>query len=335
MIFEVFVQKLALSICYLCKKRVFLAFDNLIYDQAVSDQEDCSIFILTKQGSNMFKYRLISFPLLLLLAFLVVMWEKGGHWIFAALLLPAAVAAVLEISSMAKALKVSVCRIAAALACVLVLAKYGLGDLLAGFRSNLPNAVTVTTLLFCFLMLMLLFDRDRERAVRSFFGTIGTFMMAVFIILPLSCIYFEAGAMVFLMLVLSTKASDTGGYIVGMLSNKLMKNGNHKIVPSISPKKSWEGTVGAALFSIGTAFAFAACGTLKMPWYAVVIFGFAAFLGSFAGDLTESQLKRTAGIKDSGNWIPGMGGILDVIDSFIYNAPLFYLALESGVLICQ
>ena len=176
---------------------------------------------------------------------------------------------------------------------------------------------------------MLLFDRDRERAVRSFFGTIGTFMMAVFIILPLSCIYFEAGAMVFLMLVLSTKASDTGGYIVGMLSNKLMKNGNHKIVPSISPKKSWEGTVGAALFSIGTAFIFAGCGSLTLPWYGTALFGFLAFLGSFAGDLTESQLKRAAGIKDSGNWIPGMGGILDIIDSFIYNAPLFYLALTS------
>jgi phosphatidate cytidylyltransferase len=282
----------------------------------------------------MFKHRIISFPLLLLLAFLVVVWQHG-YWIFAVLLLPAAVAAVLELRTMAKAMKIPVCAAAAAAASVLMLLKYGFGGLFVNFRSHLPNAVTVITLLFCLLMLMLLFDRDRERAVKSLFGTAGTFLTTMIVVLPLAKIYFEAGAMVFLMMVLCTKASDTGGYIVGMLSHKLMKNGNHKIVPSISPKKSWEGTIGAALFSIGTAFAFAACGVLIMPWYAVTVFGFAAFLGSFAGDLTESQLKRTAGIKDSGSWIPGMGGIWDVIDSFIYNAPLFYLAFESGVLQCQ
>ena len=282
----------------------------------------------------MFKHRIISFPLLLLLAFLVVVWQHG-YWIFAVLLLPAAVAAVLELRTMAKAMKLPVCAAAAAAASILMLLKYGFGSLFVNFRSHLPNAATVVTLFFCFLMLMLLFDRDRERAVKSLFGTAGTFLTAMIVILPLAKIYFEAGAMVFLMMVLCTKASDTGGYIVGMLSHKLMKNGNHKIVPSISPKKSWEGTIGAAFFSIGTAFAFAACGVLIMPWYAVAVFGFAAFLGSFAGDLTESQLKRTAGIKDSGSWIPGMGGIWDVIDSFIYNAPLFYLAFESGVLKCQ
>ena len=148
-------------------------------------------------------------------------------------------------------------------------------------------------------------------------------------------IYLNYGALIFLSLVLATKASDTGGYIVGMLSNKLMKNGNHKIVPSISPKKSWEGTVGAAIFSIGTAALLTHFNCIKLDLVQIFIFGFLAFLGSFAGDLTESQLKRSAGIKDSANWIPGMGGILDVLDSFIYNAPMFYLVLELGVISCQ
>ena len=278
----------------------------------------------------MLKHRIISFPLLLALAFLVVCWKEGGPWIFAALILPITLAAVLEIANIARKLALPVNWFAAAAAALLVMAKCGTGLFLAEYTRFLPSALTVTVVLFCFLMLMLLFDSDRERAVKRLFVTPGVTVAALLILLPLSRIYFDYDTMVFLALVLCTKASDTGGYIAGMLSNKLMKNGNHKIVPSISPKKSWEGTAGAALFSIGTALIFAACGVITLPTWGVCLFGFFAFLGSFGGDLTESQLKRAADIKDSAHWIPGMGGILDVIDSFIYNAPLFYLALTSG-----
>lgn len=280
----------------------------------------------------MLKYRLISFPLLLLLAFLVVFWNPGGMWLFAVLMLPISTAAIFEIRRLAGALKLPVNIYLGLPALWLLLLKYGLGGILTQYRSNLPSAQTTLVLLFAAVMLMLLFDRDRERAVKSALATPGAVMLAAMILLPLARIYFDYGTMTFLMLVLCTKASDTGGYIFGMLSGKLMKNGNHKIVPSISPKKSWEGTAGAALFSMLTAYIFLRIGVLTAPLPAVLIFGFLAFLGSFAGDLTESQLKRAANIKDSGNWIPGMGGILDVIDSFIYNAPLFYLALINKVI---
>ena len=273
----------------------------------------------------MLKYRLISFPLLLLMAFLVVLWREGGAWIFAALVIPVTVAAVLESCNIAARLGMQPLRITAVLAAVLLMAKYALGDKLLEYRAYLPNGAWVVAILFTVLMLATLFMRDREKAVKAAFVTPGVVLLPVIVLLPLAKIYFEYGSMMFLMLVLCTKASDTGGYIVGMLSNKVMKNGNHKIVPSISPKKSWEGTVGAALFSMITALCFA-----FNSWWICLIFGFLAFLGSFAGDLTESQLKRVSEIKDSGSWIPGMGGILDVIDSFIYNAPLFYLVLESG-----
>lgn len=277
----------------------------------------------------MLKHRIISFPLLLALAFLVVCWKDGGPWIFAALVLPITLAAVIELANIARNLGLMVNLPVAAIAALLVMAKYGTAGFLQKYSFALPSALTVAVILFVLLMLMLLFDRNRERAVKQLFATPGIAGAALLIVLPLSRIYFEYGAMIFLALVLCTKASDTGGYIVGMISNKLIKNGNHKIVPSISPKKSWEGTVGAAVFSIVTALIFASCGVLTMPIYGVCIFGFLAFLGSFAGDLTESQLKRAAGIKDSAHWIPGMGGILDVIDSFIYNAPLFYLIFSS------
>ena len=125
-----------------------------------------------------------------------------------------------------------------------------------------------------------------------------------------------------------------GGYIFGMLSGRWMKNGNHKICPSISPKKSWEGTVGGLLFSVGVSLIFwkiyAEAPFCRMPfqnlgtsiwWY--ITAGVVLGIGSLAGDLTESALKRSAGVKDSGAIIPGMGGVFDVLDSFIYNGALF------------
>ena len=299
----------------------------------------------------MLKYRLISFPLLLLLAFAVVFWQPYGQVVFIFLALPIALAVVWESCNIVKKLNLPVHRVLALFAGVLLLCKYGYGSVmtdklpdfpgLASIKSivcfSLPGLAGIMTFVFTVLMLKTLFCREENKhlAVISAFTTPGVILFAMLPVTALVIIYLKYGALIFLSLVLATKASDTGGYIVGMLSNKLMKNGNHKIVPSISPKKSWEGTIGAAIFSIGVTALLTHFNCIKLGVAEICIFGFLAFLGSFAGDLTESQLKRAAGIKDSANWIPGMGGILDVLDSFIYNAPLFYLALESGVLLCQ
>jgi CDP-diglyceride synthetase len=140
----------------------------------------------------------------------------------------------------------------------------------------------------------------------------------------------------FLFLVLVTKAMDTGGYIFGELSSLLM-GGNHKICPSFSPKKSWEGTIGGLIFSVGVSLLFynydpvdfgsdPVSGTC-FSIYIYIILGIMLGLGSFAGDLTESAVKRICGVKDSNNIIPGMGGAFDVLDSFIYNGILFIFSI--------
>ena len=285
----------------------------------------------------MFKYRLISFPLLLLLAFAVVFWQPYGEFIFMILALPITVAAVLESCNIARKLQLPIHRYLAVFVAVLLLVKYVYGIKFPHPTAMVPGWLGITVFMFMVLMLKTLFccEQNKTLAVVSAFVTPGAVLFAVLPVITLAAIYLKYGAVIFLSLVLATKASDTGGYIVGMLSNKLMKNGNHKIVPSISPKKSWEGTIGAALFSIGVTALLVRFNCVALNTAGIFIFGFLAFLGSFAGDLTESQLKRAAGIKDSANWIPGMGGILDVLDSFIYNSPLFYLACESGVLLCQ
>lgn len=285
----------------------------------------------------MFKYRLISFPLLLALAFLVVFGKMYGAITLMVLSVPVAAMAVWESCNIAGKLGLAVSRALALVFAAFVLLKYGIGAAAPADVACLPDWLTLTIFLFAILMLKTLFcsEKNRTASVAAALVTPGVVLFALLPVVALMRIYMLFGAQVFLALILATKASDTGGYIVGMLSNRWMKNGNHKIVPSISPKKSWEGTVGAALFSIGVAFLMVHFECITLNWWETALFGFFAFLGSFAGDLTESQLKRVANIKDSANWIPGMGGILDVLDSFIYNAPIFYLVLKNGVLICQ
>ena len=107
-------------------------------------------------------------------------------------------------------------------------------------------------------------------------------------------------------------------------------SGNHKIVPSISPKKSWEGTIGGAVISIFIAFIITSSLNfgISFDWWLVCLLGLLLFVGGFFGDLSESALKRITGIKDSGAVIPGIGGALDLVDSLLLNAPLFYLFLK-------
>ena len=113
------------------------------------------------------------------------------------------------------------------------------------------------------------------------------------------------------------KFSDVGGFALGTLSAKLMKGGNHKLCPSISPNKSYEGLFGSLLFSCAISLLFAGI-TNFSPVKSVLIGIAAAFLGT-AGDLVESKFKRWAGVKDSSAMkiTNGMGGFLDMFDSLL------------------
>jgi phosphatidate cytidylyltransferase len=116
--------------------------------------------------------------------------------------------------------------------------------------------------------------------------------------------------------------SDTMAYLVGC------KFGKHKIFERISPKKSWEGAIGGFVFTV-TAAAFGGYLFPKLGfevWQWCVI---GAMVGIFGilGDFIESMFKRSAGVKDSGNLIPGHGGLLDRLDSFIFTIPWVAIAV--------
>lgn len=112
-------------------------------------------------------------------------------------------------------------------------------------------------------------------------------------------------------------SSDTFAYLAGKLFGK------HKMAPKISPKKTWEGYAGGVILTlILSYFVEQYQPQLRGNWM-VVGFLIAAFAP--LGDLVESQLKRTFGVKDSGNIIPGHGGVLDRLDSFLICVPVVYL----------
>ncbi|MCU1588304.1 MAG: phosphatidate cytidylyltransferase [Frankiales bacterium] len=113
-------------------------------------------------------------------------------------------------------------------------------------------------------------------------------------------------------------ASDTGGYVAGVLFGK------HPMAPSVSPKKSWEGFGGSALFcAVAGAIFFATL--LHSHWYYGLLFGLAVVGSATLGDLGESMIKRDIGIKDMGNLLPGHGGIMDRLDSILPTAPVAWL----------
>ncbi len=122
-----------------------------------------------------------------------------------------------------------------------------------------------------------------------------------------------------------TKFSDVGAYCVGSLI------GRHKMIPRISPGKTWEGFGGAIAVSTAASVAFAhfVHGHLKeVSVVDAVILGVVLSVSAVIGDLIESLFKREAGVKDSGKFFPGIGGILDLLDSLLFNAPLMYLYLR-------
>ncbi|MBI3321009.1 MAG: phosphatidate cytidylyltransferase [Candidatus Omnitrophica bacterium] len=132
------------------------------------------------------------------------------------------------------------------------------------------------------------------------------------------------GAWLVLFLILVTKMGDVGAYVVGNLI------GRHTLIPRISPRKTVEGFLGAVLISGITAVA--AGPMLGRPltiWWSALLGLFLGICGQL-GDLAESLLKRDCQVKDAGSLMPGLGGVLDVIDSLLFTAPLFYGILIYG-----
>lgn len=115
--------------------------------------------------------------------------------------------------------------------------------------------------------------------------------------------------------------NDSFAYLVGRTL------GRTKLFPAVSPKKTWEGTIGGMIFTLATAYIMASYEPIVSHMQWVTLAAVIVVMGSL-GDLVESKLKRSAGVKDSGAIMPGHGGMLDRLDSLIFAAPFAYLTLN-------
>ena len=139
-----------------------------------------------------------------------------------------------------------------------------------------------------------------------------------------------SGQFYVLYLIAVTKFSDMGAYLTGSAI------GRHLMSPHISAKKTWEGFFGALALALLCSLALFKLmpGHLSMlTWTHATILGLLLGFAAVIGDLAESIIKRSTGVKDSGNFLPGIGGALDLIDSLLFTAPLmfFYLRLVIRV----
>lgn len=152
------------------------------------------------------------------------------------------------------------------------------------------------------------------------------FMTKIVYLPPRSSTGMVTGQFYCLYLIVVTKFSDMGAYLTGMAIGK------HPLIPHISPKKTWEGFFGALglslLASLGL-YGLMPSHLSMLNWTHAIVLGLVLGFAAVIGDLAESIIKRSTGVKDSGNFLPGIGGALDLVDSLLFTAPLlfFYLRL--------
>lgn len=193
---------------------------------------------------------------------------------------------------------------------------------LSGMAAGADSALMLGTCFLIYLIARLVFQlytRDSSALNSLAYSLMGQ----IYIAFPLglmSFIYYHEGygSAVLLAMFIMIWLNDTGAFCVGSTL------GRHKLFARVSPKKSWEGFVGGIVFATASAFLFKYCfGTHFGAMSLVEMLVMGALVGVFAtwGDLVESLIKRTLGVKDSGQMIPGHGGILDRIDSLLLVSP--------------
>ena len=144
----------------------------------------------------------------------------------------------------------------------------------------------------------------------------GWFPLHLILLRDLSCAKYDSGLGFVIMMFTSILLTDIGCYYAGH------KFGKHKLAPIVSPNKTIEGSIGGIICAV-----FGACVvgySLGVEWYLSAMAGFMCTICAQIGDLCESLIKRDAGVKDSGNTLPGHGGFLDRADSFIFTIPVMF-----------
>lgn len=182
------------------------------------------------------------------------------------------------------------------------------GSFVLAFRTNLDGENTL------------------NRIFNSVFGLAYTTLLAGFLARLLYFNGANSGAGLLLMVIMVTKFGDMGAYVIGTLF------GRKKMIPHISPGKSWEGLIGAFLGSylaMSLMMWLVPSHLVPLTWTHALILAPLLCVVGIIGDLAESVLKRCHQIKDTGHKLPGIGGVLDLTDSLLFTAPVAYFYLRA------
>lgn len=255
----------------------------------------------------MFKTRLLSGILLVVIAFLTIM---TGDYVLLLTLLCVSLIGMRELYNAMGVHKerIDLLELAGYLGAILF---YGM--LLLDFEKYGMMAVIVSLIFMMFVYVFTYPKYQAEEIMAAFFGLVYVAVMLSFILLTRNL---ENGKILVWLIFFCSWGCDTCAYCVGMLIGK------HKMAPVLSPKKSIEGAVGGVVGAALLGGAYAALAKGPAVEYAVICA--VGALISVVGDLAASAIKRNRNIKDYGKLIPGHGGILDRFDSVIFTAPVIY-----------
>lgn len=191
------------------------------------------------------------------------------------------------------------------------------------FRSDLVYTVLLlTTVTFSIFMLSLFnlvqFRYQSYPFLLSLFGLIYITIPSLLVVMIYSL---RKGEWILFFILSIVWIGDTGAYVIGS------RLGRHKLYPAVSPKKTIEGSLGSLIFSILASLVLTGYLLPEITLADALLLGLGISVASQLGDLSESLIKRRAGVKDSGNLFPGHGGMLDRIDSLLFAVPFVYFYL--------
>jgi phosphatidate cytidylyltransferase len=201
-----------------------------------------------------------------------------------------------------------------------------------GTETTTTIAVISTGMMLVFVMALVTFSRHRN--VAGVVAAAGAVVFAMvylgFMLGFLLALRRSHSAWIVVGVVVATKSCDTGAYFTGRAV------GRHKLIPWLSPGKTWEGLVGGVVVAVLVGMVLAAASRLlddadHVPLYLGAVCGAVFALVGQLGDLAVSLFKRGAGIKDSSTILPGLGGVLDVLDSPLMVAPVAYWILTLAL----
>lgn len=212
---------------------------------------------------------------------------------------------------------------------VTILTSIGVGS----FLDSPMQVVSIAILALFLLIVIQLFSNSVNATLDLSYNVFGL----IFVSVAIGCLFMIAAGngylpdnldpwfanhgSIILGIMLLIWTNDSLAYITGSLIGK------HKLFPSISPGKTWEGFAGGVVFTIVVAFFLAKWLTIQSATNWMIIAGIVSVFGTL-GDLVESMMKRNAGVKDSGNIMPGHGGFLDRFDAYLFVMPFIYAFLQ-------